>query len=350
MDSSIDKYCKIVEKWLPPIRLEDKVIIMEALTGPESTLGAPILKKYIEFIKPYTEILGFSGKGKQPREDDCAASGIVFFYGCLFYIMHFPNWGQYIEDILLYNLLYMLVDHYIDDIKVASSTKEEAIFQMSVLIIDPLAHQRMNLIDPVLKNIAIIYHRLITRRPATKNSIIKLFKAEIEGLNIQKSDSLTREEYYQIALKKGGYTMQVVQDMIPSSGNYENCAFHIGTIMQLIDDSIDVIADQNKGIYTIATYELKTEGNLNKLWFDIIDRIDSIDAEFTIFKMLYSLFAVYLPDRQRELFTKELWSKTTLMNLFDYTYGCDGAILLVQAIKNEINLAKFKSLIKHFNV
>lgn len=106
--------------------------------------------------------------------------------------------------------------------------------------------------------------------------------------------------------------------------------------MQLIDDSVDVIADQRNGIHTIATHELKTTGTLDNLWIDIINRINSIDSRFTIFIILYTIFAVYIPDRLPETYTAELRSYTNPMNLFDYSYGCDGSSLLVDAIMSEL--------------
>lgn len=334
---TIEDACNMAQRWLPPITKDDKVTLMEVLTGTESTYGTPLLRKYTELLRPYTKILGVSGEDNNPREADCVASGLVFFYGCLFYIMHFPGWGKHIEDIFLYNLLYILVDHYIDDIRVDSNVKDQAITQMFILIKDPLAHERLPLIDSVLKTIAIVYHRLITRCPNTQLSITKLFNAEIEGMRIQRDSKCTREQYYDIALSKGGYTMQVLQHIVGDTDpTISSASFQMGTIMQLIDDINDVLADKKNNIHTIATHDLSTYGNLDNLWIDIMDRINGIDDRFTIFKILYTIFAVYVPDRFRANFTQLLWSKTTCMNLFDYTYGCDGSALLVEAIMNEL--------------
>lgn len=335
--NTIEAGCQFARRWLPPITLQNKLTLINVLTGTENSFGTPLLRKYIELLRPYTEILGISGENNRPREADCAASGIVFFYGCLCYIMQFPEWGQYIEDIFLYNLLYILVDHYIDDIRIDPNLKNRAIEQMMILIIDPLQHQTLPLIDPVLKTIAMVYHRLITRRPQAKLSIIKLFEAEIEGLSIQKDGSRPREDYYAIAVRKGGYTMQVLQQIVGNTDpTITEASYHIGTIMQLIDDSVDVLADQKNGIHTIASYDLETTGNLNALWIDIMNRIRHIDARFTIFIILYTIFTVYLPDRIPNCYTSELRQLTNPINLFDYTHGCDGSLLLVHAITAEL--------------
>lgn len=336
---SYDQYSTLInafnvaQNWLPPITEEDKITVMNTLTGKETAFGTPLLRKYIELLRPYTEVLGITGKNNKPHEADCVASGIVFFYGCLFYIMHFPEWGNHIEDIFLYNLLYILVDHYIDDIKVNPNVKKTAISQMYMLIIYPLAHISVTLVDPVLKTIAIIYHKLITRCPPVKDAIIKLFNAEIEGLEIQKNNSLHRDKYYNIAILKGGYTMQVLQHIV---GNQDptivQASFQLGGIMQLIDDLIDILSDKCNGINTIATYDLEHEGTLDNLWIDIMARIDAIDKRFTIFKILYTIFAVYVPDRFPQNYSHELRTFTNRINLFDF----NGSSLLVDAIMKEL--------------
>lgn len=327
----------LAQKWLPPITEDDKITLMKILTGEEATIGMPLLRKYIEFLKPYTELLGITSN-KKPRQADCVASGIVFFYGCLCYIMHFPGWGIHIEDIFLYNLLYILVDHYIDDIDVNDNTKEKSIKQMFILVFDPLEYKNLELTDPILETIAVTYHKLIERCPSAKFSIIKLFNIEIEGLKIQNNNNLNRETYYDIALRKGGYTMQVLQHIVGNNDKIvTDASYHIGTIMQLIDDALDIFSDQQNKIFTIATYDFKYKGTLDDLWIDIINRVNCIDDRFIIFKILYTIFAVYIPDRIPQTYSSELRSMTNPLNLFDYNYGCDASKLLVDAIMLEIN-------------
>src|SRR3990167_3664412 len=162
----MDYYVNIVKKWLPPISKEDKKQCYEIITGTEQTIGNKILKQYVDMIIPYLDPIS---KSKEP---DCLASGAVFFFGCLIYIMHFPGWGSCIEDILLYNLLYILVDHYIDDCGMDQEVKKKSIKQMWILVNDPL--QSLDLVDPLLGTIAQIYHKLLTRRPQAKDSILKV--------------------------------------------------------------------------------------------------------------------------------------------------------------------------------
>lgn len=325
----------VAKKWVPPISESDKIKMINMINGTENSYGTYLLKKYIELLKPYTKILGL--ENNKPREYDCVASSLVFFYGCLFYIMHFPGWGSHIQDIFLYNLLYILVDHYIDDVNVNDLTKNQAISQMFILIYNPLLYKELDLVDPTLEHIAIIYDKLLTRCPNIKEPIIKLFKAEIDGMIIQKDGTKSRSQYYDIALRKGGLTMEILQYIVGDVDRSITAAsYHLGTIMQILDDVLDVNADKENGIHTIATHDLNKRGCLDDLWIDIMNRIDNIDHRFTIFKIVYTAFAIYLPDRLCENYSEELRYKTNPINLFDYNYGCDGSKLLVDAVMNEL--------------
>ena len=55
---------------------------------------------------------------------------------------------------------------------------------------------------------------------------------------------------------------------------------------------------------------------------------------FVIFKIIYSLLAVQAPDRMTNYFSAIIRNQTTLLNLFDYNYGCDGDKLISDALDN----------------
>jgi hypothetical protein len=325
---SLSEAISIVTRWLPPIDEKDKEIVANCLSGTEPTLGIPLLREYLKLVRPYLEVLGFTAHNKKPREADCLASGAVFFYGCLMYILHFPDAKSHIRDILLYNILYMLVDHYIDDVRIDSYKKEQTIKQMEQLLHDPTVS--LDYVDPVLSTIAQVYHELITRCPRCKKSLMMLFKAEISGLSIQNSNSKNRDSYFYIALRKGGLTMLVLHDIVQDDNpEIRQATYHLGTIMQLLDDCLDMNSDRSNGIHTIATYDKI----LDRLWIETVELISEIDGFFTLFKTAYSIFAVYLPDRQLLNFSHDLQQQCTKLNLFN----CDAAGMLVSIIAAEID-------------
>lgn len=340
-DAHLFNICRESAKWLPPVTERDKKLLeifIDSFSDKEEKFTTTMVKKYVENIYPYIEILGLSD-GDSPRESDCAASGIVFYYTCLFYIMHFRNWGYHIEDILLYNILYILVDHYIDDINVGSEKKTAVIEQMRKLVDNPKCHEEMKLIDPSLKVIAIVYDRLLTRCPNIKKHILNLFESEIEGLIIQNNHSLDEKTYYGIAEKKGGHTVLVLQAIMNKSDDRtNNASFNLGKIIQLIDDSQDVDVDSKNNISTIATHQFKSFGNIDNLWIHIVENITALDPMFNIFKILLMFVMMYLPDKNPHLYSAKLRQATNKYNLFAKFTGKKSVdSLLVKTVSSHIN-------------
>jgi len=323
------------KRWLPPVAEEDKITIKTFLEGTDNKYGRygrPLMQEYVKRLRPYLNVLGLSVTSKKPCEEECVAAGFVFFYGCLCYIMHFPNWGKHIHDIFLYNLLYILVDYYIDDIRTHPELKQKAIKQMHILIQNPSHYKHLLLVDPVLKTIAVVYQEFLIRCPNIKDSIQQLFAAEIEGLLIQKNENATREQYYDIACKKGGNTMLVLLDIVGNTDlTLRKGTYHLGTIVQLLDDSLDVLNDKNHGIHTIVTHDL-AKGNMDKIWLDIMTRVSNIDRRFTVFIILFTAFAIYLPDHHTACYSAEIQKITNPYNLFQI----DGAKVLVNSLMSEI--------------
>ena len=305
-------------KWLPKISEEDKISIGNFLNGQNNSIGKKLLQKYADMLIPYSRYI----------RPNCSSSGIVFFYACLIYIMHFPNYGNYIEDIMLYNILYLLVDNFIDDVKLDPKIKEIGIQQMSQIIqkVTPDYYINEDLI--IIKS---CYDNLLFRNPDAQKYIIKLFQIELQSIIVQNDTSLSRDAYYNMACLKVIYTMEVLQNIVKSNIKIDN----LGIIMQLIDDSLDVTEDMKDGINTIATYELHKEGNLDKLWLSIAKKIDELESEFTIFKIIYTFCLVYLPDRNPQCYSKNLLNNVKIHNLFEY---CDINKLLINAIMNYLTV------------
>lgn len=328
-------YClelDIVKKWLPKTFGDEKNDIIKIINSGKNTGLYILLKKYVEIIKPYAYIIGIDNGLGKTREYDCMASGIVFFYGCLIYIMHHENWYQYMTDISLYNILYILVDHYMDDIKIEEEVKKRAMGQMAILIETPERYQELDLEDKILEDIAKIYEQLVKRNPETKNAMKKIFHAEMESVYIQKNSDHSRETYYNLALKKGGYTMEVLKYMVGIK-NDDNSTYELGIIMQLIDDCIDVFADLDNGINTIATHDFQKFGNIDNIITEIIHRIDNIDKKYRIFNIIYMMFVTYIPNRIPNAVSPKLYSQLNQYNIFEQINGSE---FLTEFIKNEL--------------
>jgi hypothetical protein len=335
----MDTY-EVFRKWVPLVTEQDKVAVVKILTGTEDTLGNLTISYYLKLLLPYFETIMQRELLHELSQTDRLASGYVFFYGCLLYACHFPNPAIHIPQLIRFNLLYILLDHYVDN-----CTPEElrrSLPQMYILLKDP--HVPVDYHHPFLKYIAVIYQDLICISPHAKASLLTLFEAEIKGCQIQSSSRHDRRAYYDIALRKGGNTIQVlpyIVDPIASSTGIcspeiNAAAYLIGGIIQLIDDSIDVYIDMENNIHTIATHELAITGNLDTLWYEIIRLLETLSPQFNIFRVVYSIFAAYIPDRV-PVYSEDLRALTTKHNMFDYRKGCDGSQLLARYIRYEID-------------
>lgn len=317
----------ILRSWVPLVPHDNATdkIHMGLLDQQHTKFGEQFIVEYLRLIWPYLDILGY--KDKTYREADAPASGVVFFYGCLMYIVHFHNWGDYLSDILSYNLMYQIVDHYLDDDTITPHQRASDLTAMMKMLDYPDADYSYCTTD--LQTLAKVYHQLIRRRPQCQSAVKSLFTIEVQSTKIQSSNARSRDEYYQLALTKGARTMQVLGAIMNISNPEQHAAVEgIGHIMQLIDDCMDVLADREKGINTTATYDLANNGNLDKLWRDIVVKIGQLPSSVNIFKIIYSIFAVYLPDRLR-VFSEELQQCTHPYNWCRF----DGSGLLTGAVE-----------------
>ena len=321
----------IIAPWIPlvPHDQTTNTIHMGLLNPQYTKFGEQFIVEYLRLVWPYLDVLGY--KDQAYREADAPASGVVFFYGCLMYIVHFPNWGDYVPDIVSYNLMYQLVDHYLDDDTISSQQRITDLQSMWKMLDDPAGDYSHCSTD--LRTLANVYHQLIQRRPQCQAAVKSLFTIELKSVQVQKSSEHQRSDYYQLALTKGARTMEVLGAIMEVSTPEQRAAVsEIGHIMQLVDDCMDVFADKQKGINTTATHDLAHAGNLDLLWSDIVARIGQLPSSMNVFKIIYSIFAVYLPDRV-EVFSPQLRSFTHQYNWCRF----DGSGLLTGAVERVID-------------
>jgi len=286
----------ILEQWCPSFTSNQKKRINEYVKY-EETAFKPLLDTYLELMDQYNTRQFFGN-------DTRLASGLVFFYGCVLYTLQNKEWSDKIPMLFRYNVLYLLVDYTIDDTNIKIEDKEVMVRQMSMLVRDPKLRHSMNLCNPILNIIAKIYEDLLEECPNIKKGMIELFKAEQAGAKIQKSRRYGRSCYHSIARKKGSTTMLVLADI--TGGSSEQLS-DIGVIMQLIDDCLDVNMDMDNKIHTIATHDLTENGNLDVIWYEILNRIDHLNI--STFKVVYSIFAVYVISSNPANYSSKLISK-----------------------------------------
>lgn len=325
---------QFIDKWMISYNELQKMMIATKFKHPNYDILIAIYRPYIDFIRPYIHIFKFDSVTYNKQQKDNIYSGLSFFYLGLLFAVHFDGWGKHIKDIFLYNILFLTVDHYIDDETIDSKQKKQDIATMYFMVKNPGSYVNLNLHNKVLYLIGKTHKELVDNCPTVKDSLIKLFDIEIESLSVQNKKILEEKDYYDLAVRKGQATMLVFLDIM---GNHEEKIIQItkqlGAIWQFFDDLSDFEEDIEDNIYTIANYHLEHEGNLDKLWLDQVSRIMQIDSSFNSFIIINLIVAIYILGRRKKYFTDNLVNSVKKYNLFDYDYGFSGDIFFVETFK-----------------
>jgi hypothetical protein len=313
-----------IKKWVIPFEITENEkkffyeLYMKIIVNNNKLDNFFLMNNYVENLLPHLDVLRISKFENNLRDKTSLSSGFIFlFYMIIYKSINYNNDDK--QSIYDYVILYILMDKYIDDITIDNSKKTEVIKQMAILIYDPYQYKNMKLIDPILKNMAITYIKLIKKYPNIKKSFINLFNIQIKGHIKQKSNTLSREEYYDLSVNKGIYTNSILCDIFEIKDEHEKLINNeLGVIAQLIDECDDVEEDINSNIYTIATYDLDNIGYLDNIIIDIMERIDKINNKYLIYKILATYLLIYIISKTPKFFSKKLGS---LIKYYDiYTY------------------------------
>lgn len=220
------------------------------------------------------------------------------------------------DEHFLFTLLYLLTDTYLDDEKVSSSEKIRMALELNNLVDCPDCQST----DPTIMAISSALKGIYSIAPHSRPWLKSCLRSELEGVVVQSCGHHPREKYLEIAERKGGTMTQAMRSIIGGEITEEDYA--LGACVQLFDDMCDVASDRDAGIYTIATYDLEHEGNLDRLLFYTIHRIDELHRPYVPFKPLFMILLVYLVTRH-PFFTDETTKLLTPLSIIDHREGID---------------------------
>jgi hypothetical protein len=269
---------------------------IEILKPQLKTIYYQCIKIYFEYMYPYLKCLE---NHKLQKDKSVFASGFIFFIGGLCIVMHYENWGNYIEAICWYNTLYLLFDFYIDSEYIPELDKLILIEILRVTLKEKDKVWSMDEInelnDPVISTLYETYWKLIEKYPNTKYFLQKIFKVQKRSYFLSKENkNVTQEDLYTIAVEKGGYTMMVFYAIVGEERReIIDTFYNLGVLMQLLDDFMDMEKDKKIGIETYATYCLSKK-ELSSYWYTISKQILAIHPFFTLFKIIYSILLLYI--------------------------------------------------------
>jgi len=291
-----------IEQWAMPVGSEWIREFNRRFLHPEQGPGPGIhlINYYVELIRPHAAELGFLGDQHLMHSQESLATGL----GGLIAVMTI-YWSQYgggpvpdsgsgmtllenLPHLFNYVILYLYVDHYFDDPALSWQEKSTTLAALFVLIQDTEAGP----VPAGMSGLLTAYKKLLQLRPAAKPFLINSFMTEAVGLLYQKSSEYSRQEYLLICERKGGRTATAIQSIY--GGDINPDIYNVGACVQLLDDMADVYDDQKDSVNTIATYDLKHEGSLDRLIIYTTNRIYHLSKNMTLIKIMMMECLTYI--------------------------------------------------------
>jgi hypothetical protein len=131
-----------------------------------------------------------------------------------------------------------------------------------------------------------------TKQPEKyKSTLLAIHKAQKDSL-IQFSSEVSQSDLLDIVIRKGGYSFLMCSLYIdlPISKEIDRCWYHIGSMLQFIDDMYDIYADQQEGIYTYVNSSKKystLEDTFNELVMQLKENIKSLPFDELLKERLF---------------------------------------------------------------
>jgi hypothetical protein len=252
--------------------------------------------------------------------------GIILFFSGNLVSLYINGDIKNEERIINIVLLYILVDNILDE-NDPSETKPfiKTIRKVLDNDVDNVCNNRPLDDNLITLHPSIRYYRNMVN--GEKNAIIatkELFESEVMSVSIQTNQHLTREQYMHICCDKGTKTGILLYHIITDKYNEEdrNAIGHVGYCCQLIDDIMDCHQDIGNNINTIATYDYKREGHLDRLFCETVLELDNIPCRYNLLRYAFMLVLLYEISKHR-LLSQSLRRKIDPHIYMNYIFGVD---------------------------
>lgn len=310
----------LISRWIP--WLDDEV-----LTKYNDYISSGVLRnnywlisEYVKRMTPYAEELNFLEPGKK---SNVLTAGLFCFTGqCLIYYCQYGSpfdskqrhpevhlsGKEFLDVAFAYALMYVYADYFLDGVHLSGQDREGIMFKLLMLLHDPWSGEAPTGMHGLVE----AYKYILTVSPESKSYLVNVFMSEVEGMLVQNSGTKTRKEYFDIAERKGGLTGIGISailgmctgDRIGSDPD-GSVGYLIGSILQLLDDMIDVLDDIEEDTHTIATHDLQTYGNMDALFIYTVIQVNKLPKVYSLFKfLLYEALCYTLSQKDR--FTPKL--------------------------------------------
>jgi hypothetical protein len=191
-----------------------------------------------------------------------------------------------------FSMLYLYLDYFIDDSSRSEDDKRSFIATIhSILQGDGSECERRARASALYIDMIDSYDKIVAGRPDVKSRLLDVFNSEVLGYMVQHNSLLNRSQYMSTALDKGGSTCLAIAQML---GLEIGGSYRLGSCIQLIDDMFDVYDDMDNDIHTVATSELSTYGDMDRLWCFTVHKVDKVCDTYAAFKPLLIAMLQYI--------------------------------------------------------
>ena len=296
MDSLVSK----LETWIPSkisetsksgTNFNRSLVSMYTLNLP--ILFSPIIREFRKRIKTVTY---------QFRKGSLVA-GAACFVSCCVLSMAQKGYIKNIDALFTFALCYILTDHYLDDNNISKDQKKETVKQLNKFINDPSPRQTSNE-NEIVQAVGSRYTDMINKIPSCSEHLKIIYNYELESTALQYKNNLNRQEYLTIAEKKGGLTFLAIQSLLEMEITNEE--YKVGACIQLVDDLLDINEDIRDGINTIATHDLITNNNLDKLLIYTVKSICELNRVYNVFKVLLLPLLMFAVHTNKKMYSCEI--------------------------------------------
>ena len=148
------------------------------------------------------------------------------------------------------NKLFFILTFLYDDIMDEKILTED---ELNKLLENPLENPHNIFEAKVLVDIHLQLLQRTKQPEKYSSTLLAIHKAQKDSL-IQFKSNVSQSDLLDIVMRKGGYSFLMCSLYIdlPISKEMDNCWYHIGSMLQFIDDMYDIHADLQEGIYTYA--------------------------------------------------------------------------------------------------
>lgn len=287
---------EILRKWFPIMSAKKKYAInlfaksiMSEIYIDHGSLNAFIKQNLTQF----------------PVIDHLYLSGMTFYMSAILLSLCINGNIRNKDSIMSGALLYLIVDNTLD----SNDPKDIKDFVKLInFVINsdldainagyPLDNSMINL-DSSIK----FYRNMVQNNRDIIIATKDIFESEVLSVKIQSKSDLTRKDYMEMAKDKGGKTGILLYKIVSDQYDDINSAYKIGFCCQLIDDIMDLQEDIDNKINTIATYDYKNNCNLDILFNETLEHIDSIDNKFNMLKYACMILLLYVTSKYNILST-----------------------------------------------